>query len=175
MSISDVLEALKREISPSDAVPAPPPAGWSDRLQRETLEPVPDHPGQWREPKASAALCTRCSDPLAEGDLLSCVAHRAQLGVTERPHLEPVAVTYAPVIGLHDLLALAEMRGWEALPFKPGESAGGTEQMWRTFAGWVHGERLRLVLAAVWERWGSTVEQYSQDAATAAPEGTVAA
>jgi len=172
---------------------APPrPAGWSDRLGRETLEPVPGHPGQWQETEASAALCTRCSEPLAEGDLLSCVEHQQTVGVTARPSRIPVAVTpglsiaglsvtpgasagavaviRGPVLSRDDLLAIAELHGWERLPFKPGHYAGGAEEMWRAFADAARGETLRLVLTAVWERWGGTVEQYSQMAVSAAPQ-----
>jgi len=161
MTISSVLETLRGLAPPIPSENEAPerPAGWSERLQRETLEPVPSHPGQWREPEASAALCTRCPEPLAEGDLLACEQHRLEVGVTVRPVRSTGAVTPAPAIGRHDLLAIAELRGWEALSFKPGESAGGTEQMWRTFAESAAGETLRLVLAAVWERWGETIEQ----------------
>jgi hypothetical protein len=144
--------------------------GWSDKLQRETLEPVPDQPGQWREPEASAALCCWCPSPLAEGDPIACTTHREQLSVTLLTQQAAVAVTSAPALSRDDLLALAELRGWEALPFKPGESAGGSEPMWRTFAETARGETLRSALAAVWERWRDTVEQYGQEVAMAAPE-----
>jgi hypothetical protein len=151
------------------------PEGWSDCHQRETLEPVPDHPGLWREPATSAVRCIWCPEPLADGDLLSCEQHRTDVGVTPRPVRRLVAVTWAPVMGRDDLLALAERHGWEALPFKPGERVGGTEQMWRAFVDWAHGETLRAVLAAVWDRWGPAVQQYSQESAAAAPGASEAA
>jgi hypothetical protein len=182
MSISAALEALKRQDEPPEPVPVAddvqpttPPAGWSDRLGRITLEPVPGRPDRWREPEASAALCTRCNEPLAEGDLLSCEQHRQTVGVTAPADRTSVAVTQAPMIGLHDLLSLAERRDWEALSFKPGERAGGSEEAWRTFAEWARGETLRLVIAVIWERWRDTVEQYGQVAAPVAPGGTEAA
>jgi len=122
------------------------------------------HPGQRQESEASAMLCIWCPTPLAEGNKLACEQHREQIRVTDLPERAAVTVTPAPAIGRDDLLALAEQRGWEALPFKRGESAGGTEPMWRTFAESARGKTLQLVLAAVWERWRDTVEQYSQPA-----------
>lgn len=156
-------------------LPATRPAGWSDRLQRVTLESVAGHPDQWQEPAASTALCIWCSDPLAEGDPIACTAHRARLSVTPFTPQASVAVTSAPVLSRDDLLAIAELRGWEALPFRPGERAGGSEEAWRTFAGWMRGPVLRQAVTAVWERWGDTVEQYAWMHAAAAPGAQEAA
>ena len=170
--IRAAIDAHRAELIALSSVsrPAIRPAGRSDKLGRETLEPVPDQPNRWREPEASSALCVFCPAPLAEGDPIACAAHRERLSVTPIGVTAPVAVTSSPAIGREDLLAIAALRGWEALPFRPGEAAGGSEQAWRTFCGWARGETLRLVLAAVWERWRETVEQYGQVAAPAAPE-----
>lgn len=55
-----------------------------------------------------------------------------------------------------DLLEMAEGMGWTLLPFKPGERAGGTEQMWRTFTATARPEVLRLAINAAWDAWVET-------------------
>jgi hypothetical protein len=69
------------------------PIGWSDRLGRVTLEPVPDHPGQWQEPAASAVLCIWCPEPLALGDKLGCEKHPTPPAMTTWPSEAAGAVT----------------------------------------------------------------------------------
>lgn len=147
------------------------PAGWSDRLGRETLEPVPDQPGRWREREASASLCIWCPAPLAEGDRLGCEQHRTPRLVTDNAVAEPLIRDTRPVIGRHDLLALAERRGWEALPYKPGHTAGGTEEMWRIFAESARGQTLTLALMAVWERWADTIDELAAEGTAGAVQG----
>jgi hypothetical protein len=55
-----------------------------------------------------------------------------------------------------DLLEMAELQHWEVLPFAPDESAGGSEEMWRTFTATAPDDTLRLALDAAWDQWVET-------------------
>lgn len=70
--------------------------GLADRLGRVTLEPVPGHPGQSREPAESRGLCIWCPEPLAEGDRLGCVRQGTPPTVTAPPNSDVSAVTPTP-------------------------------------------------------------------------------
>jgi hypothetical protein len=172
MGISDLLEAIKREQSPEEAIPAPPPAA--------SPAPQPSGPSNppavdVLEPDPSAAACVFCPAPLAEDDPIACTEHRERLRVTAVPPLGGANRNAPPAMSSADLLAIAELRGWEALPIRRGESAGGSEDGWRVFAGWIRGSTLRRASEAAWTLWRSTVEQYAQRGATAVPESLEAA
>ena len=68
----------------------------------------------------------------------------------------------APVMSARALFSVAAMRGWEVLPYRPGEQAGGSQKQWRAFVGWVHGVRLAQAARAAWENWPTTVEHYQE-------------
>jgi hypothetical protein len=93
MTIAAILESLRGQQEPQPPVPvvpaAPHPPGWSDRLGRQVYEPVPGHPGQWRETAASAALCIWCPEPLAEGDKIGCAEHRREGGAARAEPFVP--------------------------------------------------------------------------------------
>jgi hypothetical protein len=78
----------------SPTVSAFRPPGWSDRLGREVYE-AGAQPGTWIETDASAALCIWCSEPLAEGDKLGCVAHRT-------PAVAAVYTATKMSVGVHE-------------------------------------------------------------------------
>ena len=54
------------------------------------------------------------------------------------------------------LLELAGLQGWEGVRIKPGETAGGTERMWRTFAVTANEATLRHALDVAWDLWVET-------------------
>jgi hypothetical protein len=81
--------------------------------------------------------------------------------------VEPAPASVAPtgpppVLSAADLFSIAAMRGWEALPYRPGERAGGSQRAWRVFTEWVHGTRLAEAARAAWLHWPATVENYME-------------
>jgi hypothetical protein len=77
----------------------------------------------------------------------------------------PASVALAgptPILSAEDLYSLAAMHGWEALPIRPGERAGGSQKHWRAFTGWATGPVLARASRAAWECWRSTVEHYAE-------------
>jgi hypothetical protein len=55
-----------------------------------------------------------------------------------------------------ELLTLAELRRWEALPIKWNEDVGGSEETWRFFMATADAGELRTALDAAWDRWVET-------------------
>jgi hypothetical protein len=55
-----------------------------------------------------------------------------------------------------ELLTLAELRNWEALPISASEDVGGSEETWRSFMATADAGELRTALDAAWDRWVET-------------------
>lgn len=137
------------------------PGGWSNRLGRVTLEPVPDHPGQWQEPAASAGLCIWCKAVLPKGDPIACVEHRMQLDGEPR-YAYGHRPTPALSVDRSVLLAIGERHCYPRLGFKPGESIAAGETAWSAFTRYATTSQLLFAAQAARATWSDDPMTYVQ-------------